>query len=168
MKALWPDSFVEDSNLTQQISMIRKALGESPGEDRYIVTVQGRGYRFAASVKVFSNRNSQTDAVAPQVSDRQDKIARTETGAASPEGLTNSSGLQPSSRPEAGGRKVLELRIALPVLVLGLAVLALVYSLHRNQSSGAQTISRSAEPRDHSVPQFETRCRQRLLGIFAG
>ena len=51
MKALWPDSFVEESNLTQQISAARRALGESAGEDRYIVTVPGRGYRFAALVK---------------------------------------------------------------------------------------------------------------------
>src|SRR5712691_7853098 len=45
MKALWPNSFVEESNLTQQISMLRKTLGESAGEDRYIVTIPGRGYR---------------------------------------------------------------------------------------------------------------------------
>jgi DNA-binding winged helix-turn-helix (wHTH) protein/TolB-like protein/tetratricopeptide (TPR) repeat protein len=51
LKTLWPNSFVEESNLTQQISTIRKALGESAGEDRYIVTVPGRGYRFAAEVK---------------------------------------------------------------------------------------------------------------------
>ena len=51
MKALWPDSHVEESNLTQQVSMIRKALGEAAGEDRYIITVPGRGYRFAAAVK---------------------------------------------------------------------------------------------------------------------
>jgi DNA-binding winged helix-turn-helix (wHTH) protein/TolB-like protein/Flp pilus assembly protein TadD len=51
MKKLWPSSFVEESNLTQQISMIRKALGEAAGEDRYIVTVPGRGYRFAAAVR---------------------------------------------------------------------------------------------------------------------
>src|SRR5215470_2256744 len=51
MGTLWPDSFVEESNLTQQISVIRKALGESRGEGRYIVTVPGRGYRFATPVK---------------------------------------------------------------------------------------------------------------------
>jgi len=51
MNTLWPDRFVEESNLTQQISMIRKALAESPGEHRYIVTVPGRGYRFAAAVR---------------------------------------------------------------------------------------------------------------------
>jgi DNA-binding winged helix-turn-helix (wHTH) protein/TolB-like protein/Flp pilus assembly protein TadD len=50
MKQLWPDVSVEESNLTQQVSMIRKALGESSGESPYIVTVQGRGYRFAAPV----------------------------------------------------------------------------------------------------------------------
>jgi DNA-binding winged helix-turn-helix (wHTH) protein/TolB-like protein len=54
MKSLWPKSFVEESNLTQQISMIRKALGENAGETPYIVTVQGRGYRFAAPVIAYS------------------------------------------------------------------------------------------------------------------
>jgi TolB-like protein/Flp pilus assembly protein TadD len=50
MKTLWPDSFVDEANLTQQISLIRKALGDGPGKDRYIVTVPGRGYRFAGTV----------------------------------------------------------------------------------------------------------------------
>ncbi len=52
MKALWPDSFVDESNLTQQISTARKALGQKAGEDQYIVTVPSRGYRFAAAVSV--------------------------------------------------------------------------------------------------------------------
>lgn len=51
MKALWPDSFVEESNLTQQVSMIRKALGESASEPKYIITVPSRGYRFIAEVR---------------------------------------------------------------------------------------------------------------------
>ena len=51
MKTLWPDSFVEESNLTQQVSMIRRALGDSPGDPRFIVTVPARGYRFIAEVK---------------------------------------------------------------------------------------------------------------------
>ncbi len=53
MKALWPDSFVEEANLTQNIFMLRKALGESPSEHRYIVTVSGRGYRFVAKVSEY-------------------------------------------------------------------------------------------------------------------
>src|SRR5216683_1543421 len=50
MQAVWPDSFVEESNLTQTVFMLRKALGEAP-EQRYILTIQGRGYRFAVDVK---------------------------------------------------------------------------------------------------------------------
>jgi DNA-binding winged helix-turn-helix (wHTH) protein/TolB-like protein len=52
MRALWPDSFVDESNLTQQISMVRKALGQKVGEDQYIVTVPARGYRFSAPIAV--------------------------------------------------------------------------------------------------------------------
>ena len=52
MKTLWPDSFVEEANLTQNISLLRKALGESPQDHRYIVTAPSRGYRFSESVRV--------------------------------------------------------------------------------------------------------------------
>jgi DNA-binding winged helix-turn-helix (wHTH) protein/TolB-like protein/Flp pilus assembly protein TadD len=51
LEMLWPDSFIEEGNLTYNISAIRKALGESPSERRYIVTIPSRGYRFAAEVK---------------------------------------------------------------------------------------------------------------------
>jgi DNA-binding winged helix-turn-helix (wHTH) protein/TolB-like protein/Tfp pilus assembly protein PilF len=56
MQALWPDSFVEESNLTQQVSMIRKALGESANDPRYIVTVPGCGYRFHAELESGEDR----------------------------------------------------------------------------------------------------------------
>ncbi|MBL8295713.1 MAG: transcriptional regulator [Bryobacterales bacterium] len=46
MKAVWPDTFVEEGNLTQNISMLRKVLGESPAEHTYIETVPKQGYRF--------------------------------------------------------------------------------------------------------------------------
>jgi DNA-binding winged helix-turn-helix (wHTH) protein/Tol biopolymer transport system component len=52
MKRVWPDTFVEESNLTQTIFVLRKALGESRGEQHYIVTVPGRGYRFVQRVRV--------------------------------------------------------------------------------------------------------------------
>ena len=50
MKSLWPDSFVEEANLAQNVAVLRKALGDSPEEHRFILTVPGRGYRFAAKV----------------------------------------------------------------------------------------------------------------------
>ncbi|HMD17517.1 MAG TPA: winged helix-turn-helix domain-containing protein [Terriglobales bacterium] len=58
MKLLWPDTFVEESNLTQHISMLRKALGESPQDHRYIVTMSGRGYRFAQKAREVSDTSS--------------------------------------------------------------------------------------------------------------
>jgi len=51
MKSLWPDSFVEESNLSQNIFILRKALGETAQNARYITTVPGRGYRFAHKVR---------------------------------------------------------------------------------------------------------------------
>ena len=52
MKAVWPDTFVEESNLAQNIFVLRKTLGETAGDRRYIVTIPGRGYRFADKVRV--------------------------------------------------------------------------------------------------------------------
>jgi DNA-binding winged helix-turn-helix (wHTH) protein/Tfp pilus assembly protein PilF len=51
MRMVWPDTVVEENNLNQNISALRRALGESRGEHRYILTVPGRGYRFVADVK---------------------------------------------------------------------------------------------------------------------
>lgn len=48
---LWPGSFVEENNLTQQISQLRRALGEGGEGSRYIETVPKLGYRFAAEVR---------------------------------------------------------------------------------------------------------------------
>jgi DNA-binding winged helix-turn-helix (wHTH) protein/Tol biopolymer transport system component len=50
MSALWPDTAVEESNLTQTIFVLRKALGEDNEEAGYIRTVPRRGYRFVAPV----------------------------------------------------------------------------------------------------------------------
>lgn len=51
MKLVWPDSFVEEVNLAQNVSALRKLLGESPGENRYIATIPGKGYRFVGEVR---------------------------------------------------------------------------------------------------------------------
>src|SRR5271170_5518421 len=52
LKAVWPDTFVEENNLSRNIFLLRKALGESPQDHQYIVTVPGRGYRFAEDVQL--------------------------------------------------------------------------------------------------------------------
>jgi DNA-binding winged helix-turn-helix (wHTH) protein/TolB-like protein/Tfp pilus assembly protein PilF len=52
MQAVWPNLVVEENNLDQHISTLRQVFGERRGENRYIVTVRGRGYRFVAPVRV--------------------------------------------------------------------------------------------------------------------
>jgi TolB-like protein/DNA-binding winged helix-turn-helix (wHTH) protein/Tfp pilus assembly protein PilF len=51
MKAVWPDSIVEEANLTKNISTLRKALGETPDDNQFIETIPWRGYRFVAGVR---------------------------------------------------------------------------------------------------------------------
>ena len=50
LRSVWPDTVVEENNLTQNISALRRAFGEKLGEHRFIVTIPGRGYRFVAPV----------------------------------------------------------------------------------------------------------------------
>ena len=57
MAALWPRGFVDESNLTKHIWLIRKALGDGEHEARYIETVAKVGYRFVAPVPRRSARS---------------------------------------------------------------------------------------------------------------
>ncbi|WP_157899169.1 winged helix-turn-helix domain-containing protein [Luteitalea pratensis] len=61
MNGLWPDTAVEEGNLTQNIFEVRKALGEAPGEQRFIATVARRGYRFVAEVRAIGDEPSARD-----------------------------------------------------------------------------------------------------------
>jgi TolB-like protein/DNA-binding winged helix-turn-helix (wHTH) protein/Tfp pilus assembly protein PilF len=71
LKTVWPDSFVEENNLTDNIFRLRKALGEGENGQKFIETVPRRGYRFVADVKELndegakSNRNGMDDTVSP-------------------------------------------------------------------------------------------------------
>jgi TolB-like protein/Tfp pilus assembly protein PilF len=49
--AVWPDTVVDENNLTVQISALRKVLGEEGETSRYLLTIPGRGYRFVAQVE---------------------------------------------------------------------------------------------------------------------
>lgn len=75
MEQVWPDSMVEENNLTVSMSALRKALGERQKEGQYIETVPRRGYRFVADVR--------------EVKDKRAK-------------LTREKGSEPSPRAKAG------------------------------------------------------------------
>jgi TolB-like protein/cytochrome c-type biogenesis protein CcmH/NrfG len=170
MRTLWPDRFVEESNLTQQISMIRKALAENRGEQRYIVTVPGRGYRFAAAVRGGCTEEAVTIVghrpASELVIEAQDGRKRKEEGRQAPAAGADSerntllrigsqTGLaivreelqEPKTQPAKdvqplsivpetdAPRTAWSKQIARPMLVLvGIALGALIYSLYRQQS----------------------------------
>lgn len=77
MKMVWPDSFVEEGNLTQNVSLLRKALGESPGGSQFIETIARRGYRFVATVsESWDDRTNQTLTTAATRGERSIQGAR--------------------------------------------------------------------------------------------
>ena len=57
LKAVWPDTFVEEANLSRNIFLLRKALGESPQDHQYIVTVPGVATGLPKTCSLCRNRN---------------------------------------------------------------------------------------------------------------
>ena len=66
LKEVWPDSFVEESNLAYHVFALRKVLGDTADGESYVETVPKRGYRFTASVTAV---NGDASAEAPQSPD---------------------------------------------------------------------------------------------------
>ena len=64
MKAIWPDTIVEENNLSHNISVLRRVFGEVRAGHRYIVTVPGWGYRFVAEVRT-TEKSASVSLVAP-------------------------------------------------------------------------------------------------------
>jgi DNA-binding winged helix-turn-helix (wHTH) protein/tetratricopeptide (TPR) repeat protein len=63
LREVWADTFVEDNNLTQNIFILRRTLGDERAEPKYIETVTGRGYRFIAHVKACNGDEAATSEV---------------------------------------------------------------------------------------------------------
>ena len=65
MKQLWPNSFVEEANLTKHISLLRKVLSGSANGQEYIETVPKHGYRFVAALADGTDGNEAADPGSP-------------------------------------------------------------------------------------------------------
>ena len=93
MQAVWPDTFVEEANLAQNIFKLRQALGEVHGQPRYIQTISGRGYRFSAKIKLVART---TDRRAALRGERRAPQARSRRGPDSGDaGVTASANVRP-------------------------------------------------------------------------
>jgi uncharacterized protein YndB with AHSA1/START domain/DNA-binding winged helix-turn-helix (wHTH) protein len=64
LRALWGDVVVDENGLNQHVSALRRLLGERPGDNRFIVTVPGCGYRFVAPVTPPAPTNGPAHALA--------------------------------------------------------------------------------------------------------
>jgi len=89
MQRVWPDTFVEEGNLTQNISLLRKALGESASGAQFIETIPRRGYRFVSPIArvksngangVFSRSGADTSPATTQSSQAKTPTVARATG----------------------------------------------------------------------------------------
>src|SRR5713226_3010790 len=83
LQAVWGDTFVEEGNLTQYISHLRKALGDNSEDTRLIVTIARKGYQFTADVTVAEAADTARQA-AVQVSTAESSLADTQPVLRSP------------------------------------------------------------------------------------
>ena len=65
IQTLWPDTFVEEGNLTQNIYVLRKALSNDSNGEPYIETIPRRGYRFAGQVKKLAGEEDRPSTIPP-------------------------------------------------------------------------------------------------------
>ena len=139
MRSLWPDSFVEEANLSVNVSALRKTLGDSQDGQQFIETVPKHGYRFSAAVTEIRKESEPA---------RRSKVAVLRPVGAlgepaselSPPDTTDSTS---TSRPRVVG---------LAALILGIAVAALGYFVYHQRAARSQPIE---TPRRLAILPFQ-------------
>jgi DNA-binding winged helix-turn-helix (wHTH) protein/TolB-like protein/Tfp pilus assembly protein PilF len=112
MQRLWPETFVEETNLSNNISLLRKALGDDSGKHLYIETVPRRGYRFVAEVV-----ESTAEPVAMVVEER----SRTRLTL---EDVSEAEQLEAGGQREAARKRLVLLPLAAAIALIGLGYAA--------------------------------------------
>jgi len=145
MQLIWPDTVVEENNLTQNISAIRRSLGERRDEHHYVVTVPGRGYRFVADVHKASREEAAT-ASEPVL--LEEPVATTDAAveergnAVSPEEATIA-----RESATARGRYWLLAGVIFALLAVLTIVFVLVLSRLRGSSESGPAITQATTPK---------------------
>src|ERR1700722_5828691 len=99
LQAVWGDTIVEEGNLTQYISHLRKALGNNSEDTRLIVTIARKGYQFTARVTVAEAADTTKQAAVKAAANEKSK---TDAGLA---GAPNKAEISKSPLPRLGSRK---------------------------------------------------------------
>ena len=111
MNSIWSDSFVEESNLTQNVAVLRKALGEDSKHPKYIVTIPGKGYRFVPDVV--------TDIVTTGLT--------VETPSSNGETRSTDTPKSSALQNETIRRMPIRLMIAVPVMLIAVSAVAVLF-----------------------------------------
>jgi DNA-binding winged helix-turn-helix (wHTH) protein/tetratricopeptide (TPR) repeat protein len=145
LRAVWPDSFVEEGNLSQNIFLLRKALTTRQNDFRYIVTIPGRGYQFASAVELINqspqNRhNDDTEMVLSSVRSTMHFVVHEEIDDASSNPTAEVAAPQHPVLPAPGVRGR-GLRYALAaLLVLAVAAGSFFWVRKHHQKPSSRTI----------------------------
>ncbi|MCI0389976.1 MAG: winged helix-turn-helix domain-containing protein [Acidobacteria bacterium] len=149
MRRVWPDSFVEESNLSQNIYVLRKLFGSDAEGQKYIETIPKRGYRFVAEVNESREEASRPilkDHTAPHGPQGENVIAFP-----GPPDIFNYAADSPPSEPSSPRRLTLSKRnlaIALTGIVVIIAGASFVTYLliARGKSRDAGSVHRQSAP----------------------
>jgi DNA-binding winged helix-turn-helix (wHTH) protein/Flp pilus assembly protein TadD len=128
LQAVWADTFVEEGNLTQYVSHLRKALGDNSEDARLIVTISRKGYQFTARVTVAETADVEKHAML------QAPVAETSRTDTRPMGFPTEEKVTESPSPGLRSRK----------WFAGAALLALVAAVFWLYSSYRQRVALSA------------------------
>jgi TolB-like protein/DNA-binding winged helix-turn-helix (wHTH) protein len=143
MQAMWPRVVVEENNLDRNISTLRRVLGEKAGENRFIATVPGRGYRFVAAVTTAGGERTPAVTAGPAESRQTPAVAL------------------PTTAPRATRRRFAQaLAAVVPVAVVLALAVTVGWSVGKRLSNGDASVQRAAEPavakpasHDRTVPR---------------
>jgi TolB-like protein/DNA-binding winged helix-turn-helix (wHTH) protein/Flp pilus assembly protein TadD len=134
MKRVWPDAIVEENNLTQNITALRKSLGDSRHESQYIATIPGLGYRFVGDVKKVAVPDVTEMSTGALLQTDTRALERTITEqSATPSPSTASiepSVIKSSATPR---KRATVVRVAFLLIVL-LAIVAVVYAFFKKRT----------------------------------
>jgi DNA-binding winged helix-turn-helix (wHTH) protein/TolB-like protein/Flp pilus assembly protein TadD len=125
MQQLWPDSFVEESSLTQNVSLLRRALSEGAPDVNYIETIPKRGYRFVAEVR---EHNEVIDNTNISLANDQ-SLTHAVSDAATIH--STASGFVPRSTNASG-----HFAVILGCVVIGILIAGALWFRHRNLGEG--------------------------------
>ncbi len=164
LNRIWPDTTVEEKNLTIAVSAVRKALGETPSQHQFIVTVPGRGYKFVAGVRDLISEDD--DFVIEQLTSKQITIEEVESTEPQPESIATSNGqhlLLPVALSSWRGFRASTIIVVTCMVVVVLAIL--YFQFNRGSAPAPPPNPRIGSLAVLPFKSWDTRDEDKYLGL---